>query len=443
MSIRIDHIPGTKDFREKLLKNPRKNYQVRPLNRIRKIAVHHSLTRTGSAESFARYHINHHDWPGIGYHFVIEKDGTAKWCNDLTVKSYHVGNSNEIAVGICLVGDFREEMLEDRQRKPLMKLLRFLLRELDLTRHDILGHNEFEGYGWKACPCVDMHTIRDQAGQKQLLTGSPKLPFGGADTLLHPELTFNPNELVTKPGESVIAAANRMGLFDMGEIKVRNRTENLRKPSKKPVPVKVKGPVESIPGPVHQIISALERKGYQVFKSDRRPFNLNIVGVRSESAEPNSFDDELMIFWKYQNQWTFKKFKATTDPGLTYLLDPLNEAGTAILKEGQYRGAYRLGLHRNKYTALVQAEPVTVIRDFNRDDKLDFRTGVEQTGFFGINIHRASPSGESTLVNRWSAGCQVLANINEYNELIRFCKDATAEWGEKLTYTLIRKNDLV
>jgi hypothetical protein len=274
------------------------------------------------------------------------------------------------------------------------------------------------------------------------MSGQRGYPFGNLSSLLSPELTFNPNHLTTRPGESVIAAARRTGLFDTGDIKARNKTVDLKTSAEKPVPVKVKGPVESISGQVHQLITALERNGHQVFKSDQRPYNLNIVGLRSETAVPNSFDDELRVFWKFGNQWILKKFKATTDPGLTYLLDPLNEAGTAILKEGQYRGAYRLGLHRNKYTALVQAEPVTVIRDFNRDDKLDFRTGVEQSGFFGINIHRASPTGESTLVNRWSAGCQVLANINEYNEFMHICKEATMEWGEKLTYTLIRKKDL-
>jgi|GEM_PF-417948 len=435
----ILYIPGTKDCREKLLKNPEKNYAARPLSNIRKIAVHHSLTRTGSAESFARYHINHHNWPGIGYHFVIEKDGTVKWCNDLNIKSYHVGKNNDVAVGICLVGDFRAEMLEDRQRLPLMKLLRFLTRELDLNRDDVLGHNEFEGYSSKACPCLDMNTIRDQIGKKPQTAEAPKYPIGNLDTLLRPELTFDPNDLMTKPGESVMAAAHRFGLFDMGDIKARNKSLDIKKPSKNPIPVKVKGPVEIIPDRIRQLIGILEQNGHQVFKSDQRPYNLNIVGIRNENATPNAFDDELCVFWNYKNQWTLKKFKATTDPGLTYLLDPLSEAGTAILKEGQYRGAYKLGLHRNKYTALVQAAPVTVIRDFNRDDKLDFRTGVEQTGFFGINIHRASASGESTLVNKWSAGCQVLANIQEYNEFIRLCKDATAEWGEKLTYTLIRK----
>src|SRR5690606_12369635 len=104
-----------------------------------------------------------------------------------------------------------------------------------------------------------------------------------------------------------------------------------------------------------------------------------------------------------------------------------------------YRSSYRIGLHRNSYTALVQAKPVTVIRDFDRDAILDYDSGREETGFFGINIHRASATGESTRVDKWSAGCQVFANIHQYSEFLKLCRLATSNWGEQLTYTLIRQ----
>ncbi|MBR9998940.1 MAG: N-acetylmuramoyl-L-alanine amidase [Cyclobacteriaceae bacterium] len=316
MTTSIVHIPGSMDCREKLLKNPGKTYAVRPLPDIRKIAVHHSLTRTGSAESFARYHIQHHGWPGIGYHFVIEKKGTVKWCNDLTVKSYHVGRENGLAIGICLVGDFRKETLEERQLAPLMKLLRFLCTEFDLRAEDVLGHNEFPDYSWKACPCVDMQVIRNMLGRNSEHSRQLASDTGELDNLLSPALTFDPNHLTTNPGESVIAAVNRLGLFDLGEVKARNKTFDLKKPSDKPVSVKVKGPVEIVPDNLKKLIHALERQDYKVFRNDTRPYNLNIVGIRNDNAVPNAFDDEIHVFWKYQNTWNTRTYKITTDPGL-------------------------------------------------------------------------------------------------------------------------------
>src|SRR5258706_8646638 len=113
------------------------------------------------------------------------------------------------------------------------------------------------------------------------------------------------------------------------------------------------------------ILTTLAERRYKTFL---RPFELNIVGIRSNSTIPNSFDDSINIFFKNnQGIWVFQSFKATTDPGTYWLKNPLNPQGTAILKEGQYISSHAIGLHRGKYPALVQVRPVTVIRDYDRD----------------------------------------------------------------------------
>ncbi len=259
------------------------------------------------------------------------------------------------------------------------------------------------------------------------------------DPFLRNFLFEKTNRLFTSPGESVFEAARRFNIFDAGELKSKNKTLPLYKKLDEPVEVTVKGPVEQAPDDVIRISRIFDDLKYNIFRGDQKNYDLNIVGIRNEGAEPNAFDDEIWVFWRFENRWTLKKFKATTDPGLTYLEDPLNAAGTAILKEGQYKGAWRLGKHHGKYDALVQASPVTVIRDFNRDNKFDFASGKEQTGIFGINIHRSSATGESLFVNKWSAGCQVFARINEYNEFIGLVKKAIGEWGNSFTYSLINK----
>jgi len=248
------------------------------------------------------------------------------------------------------------------------------------------------------------------------------------------------NRLFTAPGESVMGAAKRFNIFDTGELRSRNKTLDLHEPQNQPAEIKTTGPVEVVPDEIIKISRVFSNLNYQILRSDEKNYNLNIVGIRNDNQEPNRFDDEMWVFWRYDNLWTLKKYKVTTDPGLTYLQDPLSSQGTAVLKEDQYIGAYRLGKHKGQYEALVQSKPLTVIRDFNRDNKLDFSSGKEQTGFFGINIHRASPTGESQFVNKWSAGCQVFANISEYNEFIGICKKAIGEWGNEFSYSLINKN---
>lgn len=141
-----------------------------------------------------------------------------------------------------------------------------------------------------------------------------------------------------------------------------------------------------------------------------------IVGVRSKADKPNEFDDKIYLI----SPSKFLSFQATTNPGSTWLQRFMNPKGTAVLKPGRY--FYKLGLHKGEYEALVQAEPVTVYRDSNKDLKSDEVVGTEETGWFGINIHRANKSTISKLIMGYSAGCQVLSNPSDFQILIDECK---------------------
>lgn len=191
---------------------------------------------------------------------------------------------------------------------------------------------------------------------------------------------------------------------------------------------------------IKDIIRVMIRKGYTVFENDSKPLNINYVGIR-DTASVNTFNDMFVMFWKYKGQWSSFYRSGTTDPGTYWLNNPMNTYGTAILKEGQYRGAWKLGLHQGKYKALVQRKEVTVIRDANKDGILDIEDGYEDTGFFGINHHRANDKNESIQVDKWSAGCQVTANPHLYDIFIKICQESAEVWGEGLTYTLFNIND--
>lgn len=191
-----------------------------------------------------------------------------------------------------------------------------------------------------------------------------------------------------------------------------------------------------------QIITTLRLKNHFVLEADQQPYNLNIIGIRNHNSQPNTFDDHIVLLWQYKHQWNIRLYPATTDPGTYHLTNPASVTGTAILKEGQYLRSFQLGLHQGRYKALVQCLPVTVIRDPNRDTNPDFDTPYEERGIFGINIHRASPTATSTRVDKWSAGCQVIANHAHYDEFISLCSQSAKYWGKLFSYTLINSNDL-
>ena len=194
---------------------------------------------------------------------------------------------------------------------------------------------------------------------------------------------------------------------------------------------------------VLNVINAVESRGFDVFKNDTKPYNLNIVGIRAAQPTTNKFNDLMCVFWKYEGQWNIYKMQCTTLPGLYWLENPMNSKGCAILKEGQYKGVYEIDLHNGKYEAICQRlGPVTVYRDDDKDTEYDMLEGTEQTGMFGINLHRASAYKELDDVDKNSAGCQVIQDPNEYEVHMGVANMAAEIWGNKFTYTLINENDL-
>ncbi|RYY91015.1 MAG: hypothetical protein EOO15_00295 [Chitinophagaceae bacterium] len=188
------------------------------------------------------------------------------------------------------------------------------------------------------------------------------------------------------------------------------------------------------------ILAALAARGYRAFT---RPLELNIVGVRADSTKPNSFDDSIHVFYRNrEGQLVQHKFPATTDPGTYWLLNPMNPQGTAVLKQGQYISGYMIGMHRGKYKALVQKRPVTVLRDYDRKAVLDFLNGKEDTGLFGINIHRAAESGTTLTVDKYSAGCQVFQKAGDFELFMQLCERHRQLYGNEFTYTLIDERAL-
>lgn len=159
------------------------------------------------------------------------------------------------------------------------------------------------------------------------------------------------------------------------------------------------------------------------------PFHL--IGIRSAANEPNKFDDLIGVV----NGNELKFFTCTTNPGTFWLNSPMNPKGAAVLKCGQYVDSWVMGLHKGKYRALTQAKPITVWRDADKDSVAE-EQGKEDTGIFGINIHRANEAVASKNIDKWSAGCQVLNDPKQFKELLDLCAESKKKY---FTYTLLHE----
>ena len=101
------------DLTRTLPAHPARRYSSRGLARIDAALVHHSASAPGAQGGWpaelarhARYHIRHHGWPGLGYHYAVAPDGQCFKCNALSRIGYHCPGWNTRGVGIVLLGDF-------------------------------------------------------------------------------------------------------------------------------------------------------------------------------------------------------------------------------------------------------------------------------------------------------------------------------------------------
>ena len=198
---------------------------------------------------------------------------------------------------------------------------------------------------------------------------------------------------------------------------------------------------------IEKIKRAMAHKNYKFFESGS--YNVNIIGIRNSATAnkvTNKFDDKITLSYKDEDDnWQYHEFDCTTDPGTHYMDSPiLQNTGCAILKPGQYPKSHKIRKHQGRYEALGQQNPVTVYRDNNRDDIYNKNTENTDTGLFGINIHRATKYAgkKSSQVDRWSAGCQVIAANDDWTKFMKICRKARDIWSNNFTYTLLESDDI-
>ena len=194
------------------------------------------------------------------------------------------------------------------------------------------------------------------------------------------------------------------------------------------------------------IEETMKQKDYKYFING--DFNLNIIGIRNSLTKnkvTNKFDDKMTLSYKEKGIWKFHMFDCTTDPGTHWVENIMRKEGVAILKPGQYKSSHKIRKHQGRYEALGQQNPVTVYRDNNRDDVYNLNSENTQTGLFGINIHRATKYAgkKSTQVDKWSAGCQVIASNDDWKLFMKICRKARDTWNNNFTYTLLDSDEII
>lgn len=160
-------MPPMENVVDKLPRHPDKQYPTRPLEQVTHIAIHHSAAPANiSLERIARYHVEDHGWPGIGYHFYIAPDGTIYKTNEITTLSNQVYANNHYTLGICVAGNFSDVVPTPAQLDAAARLVAWLTQELNIPLENVKGHKE---YPENTTQCPGVQWLEGQKWKEMLL----------------------------------------------------------------------------------------------------------------------------------------------------------------------------------------------------------------------------------------------------------------------------------
>jgi len=94
-------------------------------------------------------------WSGIGYHFVIRRDGTIEEGCPVEKIGSHVKGHNRYSIGVCLVGGFKGARDFTQEQYDALKSL-YRAYCIKYRGIEIFGHNDFTKA--KTCPNFDVQS---------------------------------------------------------------------------------------------------------------------------------------------------------------------------------------------------------------------------------------------------------------------------------------------
>ena len=162
LAARAEHFPGWEPMIYKRFFSFTE-YEKRPGTEV--IVVHHagmSKDKDTTAAAIHKFHQETNGWAGIGYHYLIRKDGMIEQGRLPDMIGAHAYGHNKNSVGICLAGNYDIGKPPEIQVDALKELTAWLCRKYGINPWKdgaIVGHRDVCD---TACPGKNLYKRLDE-----------------------------------------------------------------------------------------------------------------------------------------------------------------------------------------------------------------------------------------------------------------------------------------
>ena len=143
------------------------------MRKINKIILHCSATPEGKdfrAKDIDLWH-RKRGFKSIGYHYVVDLDGTIEKGRPENEIGSHCLNHNSNSIGICYIGGCDANMKAkdtrtEAQKSALIDLVYDIMQQYHLTLNQVYCHNQFSN---KQCPSFNINTFKKEFRESGLI----------------------------------------------------------------------------------------------------------------------------------------------------------------------------------------------------------------------------------------------------------------------------------
>ena len=144
-----------------------------------RIILHHAAATKCTAQQIHSWHLTN-GWVGIGYHFLVRKDGSIYRGRPENTVGAHAGNNNYDSIGICFEGNFMTETMPEVQKRAGQELVQCLKDKYGISK--VQKHSDVNATG---CPGTHFPFKEVSEG---VATDKPTESTAGGFTAVFPQL---------------------------------------------------------------------------------------------------------------------------------------------------------------------------------------------------------------------------------------------------------------